>query len=143
MDTRSPEQRRRIMQSVGQKDTGPEMTVRRILHGMGYRYRLHAKGLPGKPDIVFAARKRAIFIHGCFWHGHDCKKGRLPKSRMEYWGSKLKINKDRDVAVSDKLGCAGWQTLTLWECETKDGTATTATLRAFLGEPKFRSTCET
>jgi hypothetical protein len=78
--TRSPKQRRRIMQSVKTANTGPEMTVRRLLHSMGYRYRIHAKELPGKPDIVFRPQKKAIFVHGCFWHGHDCKTGRAPKA---------------------------------------------------------------
>ena len=82
MDTRTPEQRRRIMQAVGSKHTGPELVVRRLLHRMGYRYRLHRRDLPGRPDIAFISRRKAIFVHGCFWHGHDCPKGRLPKSRL-------------------------------------------------------------
>lgn len=85
MDTRTPEQRRRIMQSVGTKNTAPELIVRRLLYGMGYRYRLHRKDLPGRPDIAFIGRKKAIFVHGCFWHAHDCPKGRAPKSRLDYW----------------------------------------------------------
>ena len=83
-DTRTPEQRRRIMQSVKTENTGPELVVRRLLHGMGYRYRLHRRDLAGKPDIVFVSRRKAIFVHGCFWHGHSCPKGRLPKSRLDY-----------------------------------------------------------
>ncbi len=85
MDTRTSEQRRRIMQAVKSRDTGPEMIVRRLLHRMGYRYRLHRKDLPGKPDVALVSRRKAIFVHGCFWHGHGCPKGRLPKSRLDYW----------------------------------------------------------
>src|SRR5690348_10768683 len=95
-DTRTPAQRSRIMASVQQRNTGPEWIVRRLLHSNGHRYRLHSKKLPGKPDIVFGARKKAIFVHGCFWHGHDCAKGRSPKSRLDYWGPKLEANRRRD-----------------------------------------------
>ena len=82
-DTRTPQQRRRIMQAVKSRDTKPEMVVRRCLHAMGYRYRLHRKDLPGRPDIVFAGRRKAIFVHGCFWYRHGCAKGQLPKSRLD------------------------------------------------------------
>jgi DNA mismatch endonuclease, patch repair protein len=99
MDTRTPDQRSRIMQAVKQKDTGPELLLRRALHRLGYRYRTHAKDLPGRPDLVFASRKKVIFVHGCFWHGHDCSKGRLPKSRPEYWIPKIEANKARDERV--------------------------------------------
>ena len=96
MDTRTPEQRRRIMQAVKSRNTGPEMIVRRLLHGMGYKYQLYRKDLPGKPDIALASRRKAIFVHGCFWHGHSCPKGRLPKSRLDYWQPKLAKNRERD-----------------------------------------------
>jgi DNA mismatch endonuclease (patch repair protein) len=132
-DTRTPEQRRYIMQSVGTKDTGPEMIVRRLLHRMGYRYRLHRKDLPGNPDIVFPGRHKAIFIHGCFWHGHDCPKGRLPKSRIDYWLPKIERNKERDASAVEKLKAEGWDTLTIWQCEIKDRTSLETTLRNFLG----------
>lgn len=118
-DTRSREQRRRIMQAVGYKDTGPEMTVRKILHRLGYRYRLHRKDLPGKPDIVFPSRKKAIFVHGCFWHAHGCRYGKPPKSRPEYWLPKLERNKERDAENVRALDALGWQTLTVWQCEVK------------------------
>ena len=108
------------MQSVGTKDTGPEWTVRRLLHGLGYRYRLHAKHLPGRPDIVFASRKKAIFVHGCFWHRHDCPKGRPPKSKAEYWLPKLDANEERDRKNLIDLETAGWKALVVWQCETKD-----------------------
>ena len=119
-DTRTPEQRRRIMRAVKGKDTQPEWVVRRLLHGMGYRYRLHRSDLPGKPDIALIARRKAIFVHGCFWHGHDCPKGRLPKSRLNYWKPKLERNKERDREQSEKLQSLGWRVLVVWQCETAD-----------------------
>ncbi len=138
VDTRSPEQRRRIMQSVGQKNTGPEVAVRKALHALGYRFRLHAKRLPGKPDIVFASRRKVIFIHGCFWHGHGCSKGHLPKSRQDYWKPKIEANKTRDERTVNELKKAGWESLVLWQCEVAliDEAVTTAT--RFLGPPKQR-----
>jgi DNA mismatch endonuclease (patch repair protein) len=136
-DTRTPEQRRRIMQSVATRDTGPEMTVRRLLHGLGYRYRLHTKKLPGKPDIVFPGRKKAIFVHGCFWHGHGCTKGQLPKSHRDYWGPKLMTNKARDAEQVIALQSLGWSVLTVWQCETTISTTLTRRLVRFIeGRPK-------
>lgn len=134
MDTRTPEQRRRIMQAVKGKDTKPEWIVRRLLYGMGYRYRLHRKGLPGRPDIAFVGRKKAIFVHGCFWHGHECQKGRLPKSRLDYWQPKLEKNVNRDRTKIEQLESLGWRSLTVWQCELGDLDALTARLRAFLDE---------
>lgn len=125
MDTRTPEQRRRIMQAVGTKDTKPEMIVRRALYAMGYRYRLHLKDLPGKPDIVFPGRKKAIFVHGCFWHWHGCPKGQLPKSRLDYWKPKLEANVARDRAKIEELKKGGWRVLVVWQCETRDTDLTT------------------
>lgn len=119
-DTRTPEQRRRIMQSVKGKDTGPEMVVRRWLFSRGYRYRLHTKTLPGKPDIVMPGRRLAIFVHGCFWHGHDCIKGRAPKSRLDYWKPKLDNNRERDERKASELRALGWEVLTLWQCDIAD-----------------------
>jgi DNA mismatch endonuclease, patch repair protein len=117
-DTRTPEQRHRIMQSVKTRDTGPELLVRRLLHRLGYRYRLNERKLPGRPDIVFPRARKAIFVHGCFWHGHDCRKGHAPKSRLEYWGPKLNANKQRDAVQADRLQELGWSVLTVWQCET-------------------------
>src|SRR3712207_4654869 len=114
MDTRSPEQRSRIMRSVGTQNTGPEWIVRRLLHSNGYRYRLHPKRLPGKPDIVFPSRRKAIFVHGCFWHGHKCDKGRAPKSRLDYWAPKLEANAARDARNLRQLADLGWEALTVW-----------------------------
>jgi len=138
IDTRTKEQRSRIMKSVGTRDTGPELTVRRLLHRIGYRYRLHRKDLPGRPDIVFPSRKRIIFIHGCFWHGHECSKGKLPKSRLDYWTAKIKANQDRDAKVVARLREAGWQTLTLWQCELTGLGQLERKLRQFLGDPVNR-----
>lgn len=132
-DTRTPEQRRRIMQSVKGKDTKPEWVVRRLLHRMGYRYRLHAHNLPGKPDIVFPARRKVIFVHGCFWHAHGCKIGRPPKSRSDYWVPKLEANSARDAAKQSQLEALGWSVLVVWQCETKDLLGLETKLRAFLG----------
>jgi DNA mismatch endonuclease (patch repair protein) len=142
-DTRTREQRSRIMASVGQRNTGPEWIVRRLLHGEGFRYRLHSKKLPGKPDIVFPARRKVIFVHGCFWHGHDCTKGRAPKSRLDYWAPKLDANRRRDELVVRKLSELGWQTLIVWQCETKEPATLLEKLWVFLGNgPKKRSTMD-
>lgn len=140
MDTRTPEQRRRIMQSVRQKDTGPELAVRQALHALGYRYRLHSKNLPGRPDLVFPSRKKAIFVHGCFWHGHDCPKGRLPASRLDYWGPKIAANKERDERTVNELERSGWQCFVVWQCETKDAGRTVNNIVDFLGPAGERKT---
>lgn len=131
-DTRTPEQRRRIMQSVGTHDTGPEWAVRRALHSRGYRYRLHRKGLPGKPDIVLPSQKKAIFVHGCFWHAHGCVKGRAPKSKLEYWLPKLQANVARDKRNLQDLEGLGWNVLTIWQCETKEEQTLLAKLLPFV-----------
>ena len=133
-DTRTKEQRRRIMQAVRSKDTGPEWTVRRLLHRFGYRYRLHRRDLPGKPDLVFASRRKVVLVHGCFWHGHDCRFGRVPTSRLDYWLPKLERNKQRDAEVLAELEVLGWKVLTIWECDLKDLESLAAKLRAFLDE---------
>ncbi|MEE7475884.1 very short patch repair endonuclease [Methylobacterium hispanicum] len=135
MDTRTPEQRRRIMQSVGQKNTGPEIVVRRIAHALGYRFRLHRKDLPGRPDLVFPGRHKVVFVHGCYWHGHGCPKGRLPKSKPEFWVPKIEGNKARDERAEQALVDLGWETLTLWQCETKTPEVIETKLREFLGPP--------
>jgi DNA mismatch endonuclease, patch repair protein len=131
-DTRTPEQRRRIMQSVRTRGTGPELAVRRVLSRLGYRYRLNAKDLPGRPDIVLPRRMKAIFVHGCFWHGHGCRKGRAPKSRLEYWKPKLSANKARDRMQRGALKRLGWSVLTVWQCETQDTQALVSKLTDFL-----------
>ena len=119
-DSRTPEQRRRIMQSVGAKDTKPELLLRKLISRLGFRYRLHGKKLPGTPDITFCGMKKVIFMHGCFWHAHGCEKGRAPKSRLRYWGPKLEANRDRDAKKNEQLRDLGWSVLTVWQCELKD-----------------------
>lgn len=119
MDTRSPEQRRRIMQAVRSKDTGPEMLVRRALHSAGLRYRLHRRDLPGRPDLTFPSRKVVVFVHGCFWHGHNCSKGRLPKSRTDFWAAKIDRNRERDASNVRRLRKLGWRTITVWQCDLR------------------------
>ena len=132
-DTRTPDQRRRIMKAVKTKNTGPELVVRKALTSLGYRYRLHRKDLPGSPDIAMIGRKKAIFVHGCFWHGHECQKGKAPKSKLEYWGPKLKANRDRDERKARELRDLGWSVLTVWQCELQDLESLRARLVDFLG----------
>lgn len=139
VDTRTSEQRRRIMQAVKTENTGPEWIVRRFLHSRGYRYRLHPKILPGRPDIVMPGRKIAIFVHGCFWHSHDCKKGNAPKSRLDYWGPKLEANRVRDARKASELEQLGWSVITVWQCETTDEAALAAKILPLV-EGKMRST---
>lgn len=135
-DTRTPDQRRRIMQSVRTENTGPEQKVRKLLHGLRYRFRLHPKNLPGRPDIVFPSRKAAIFVNGCFWHGHGCSKGKLPKSRLEYWGPKVRANQRRDDAKAAELRDLGWRSLTVWQCEIQERKKLTSKLIKFIDRPK-------
>ena len=120
------------MQSVGTRDTEPERKVRRALFAAGYRYRLHRRDLPGSPDIVFASRKKAILVHGCFWHSHGCSKGKAPKSRTEYWGPKLEANKARDARNLQDLRALGWSVLVLWQCEMADPEGLLERLVAFV-----------
>src|SRR5436853_1617813 len=120
-DKLSPEHRSENMRRIKSKGMKPEMLVRRMVHSMGYRYRLHKKDLPGKPDLVFGQRKKAIFVHGCFWHGHDaesCPDRRTPKSNVSYWSPKLARNRERDAEHVQALESAGWKVLTIWECDT-------------------------
>ncbi len=115
------------MAAVHSKDTGPEMLVRRYLWSKGMRYRVHAADLPGRPDIAVRRHKLAIFVHGCFWHGHEgCPRGRLPKSRLDYWGPKIEANKKRDAAIAEQLRREGWHQIIIWGCQlrTKQAAAT-------------------
>ncbi|VXC76870.1 XorII very short patch repair endonuclease [Oceanicaulis sp. 350] len=133
-DVFTPEDRSRVMRAVKGKDTKPELIVRRLTHALGYRYRLHRKDLPGSPDLVFAGRQKVIFVHGCFWHGHDCARGsRQPKTNAEYWRAKIARNISRDAANLQALDAQGWQALVLWECDLKDRDALAVRLRDFLG----------
>lgn len=134
-DTLTPSARSERMGRVRGRDTKPELVVRRMLHAMGYRYRLQARDLPGRPDIVFRPRRKAIFVHGCFWHRHDdpdCKLARMPKSRLEFWLPKLEGNKARDTANLDQLLGMGWEVLLVWECELRDRERLGNTLRRFI-----------
>lgn len=109
------------MARIKGRDTKPEMRVRRALHASGLRYRLHAKSLPGKPDLIFRSRRIAIFVHGCFWHQHpdpSCKLARMPKSKLEFWQPKLEGNRLRDVRVCEQLEACGWTVIEVWECQT-------------------------
>lgn len=121
MDNLTPEARRRTMQRVKAKDTKPELIVRRLVHSLGYRYRLHSKDLPGKPDLVFPGRKAAVFVHGCWWHMHRCKAGqKSAKSNAPYWKAKRERNRDRDRKVRRKLQTLGWRVMVVWECQLRD-----------------------
>lgn len=118
---KGPVSRSENMRRIRSKDTAPELLVRRLVWSLGYRYRLHRKDLPGKPDLVFGTRKKVIFVHGCFWHQHPagCSDSRLPKSRLGYWLPKLQRNCERDAKAVAALEAAGWQVLIIWDCETK------------------------
>lgn len=123
------------MSGIRGKNTQPEMLVRRLLHAMGYRYRLHARELPGKPDIVFRKRHIAIFVHGCFWHRHpdpECRLSRMPKSRVDFWQPKLEGNRARDEANVAALEAMGWKVLLVWECQLRDREQLGNMLRRFI-----------
>lgn len=134
MTTETPDEvRSRTMRAVRSKDTKPELTLRRLLHRAGYRFRLHRKDLPGSPDLVFPRRKAVIFVHGCFWHGHDCKRGaRAPKANAEYWTAKIARNIARDARSREALQAAGWRVSVVWECQLKNPEAVLARASEFL-----------
>lgn len=123
------------MSRIGGKDTAPELVVRRLLHALGYRFRLHRRGLPGTPDIVFPSRRRVIFVNGCFWHGHGCKIGHPPKSRPEFWLPKLERNRSKDARNRRALRNSGWGVLTIWQCQSISRGRLEAQLLSFLGPP--------
>jgi len=121
------------MRAVKSRDTTPELAVRALLWRFAPFYRLQRKDVPGNPDIAYIGRKRAIFVHGCFWHGHDCPRGaRSPKANADYWRAKIARNRARDAANAEKLAALGWRALVVWECELKDLRALEARLRGFL-----------
>ena len=123
MDKINPQRRSQNMAAIKSKNMKPEMIVRRLAHKLGYRYRLHAKDLPGKPDLVFRKRRKVIFVNGCFWHQHDaqgCLDSRRPKSNRDYWNKKLQTNVERDRRNLEALKQAGWSAIIIWDCETKD-----------------------
>ena len=133
MDHVTPAKRTEIMAAVRSKDTTPEIKVRRLVHSMGYRYKLYRPDLPGKPDLVFGSKKKVIFVHGCFWHGHTgCNKARLPKSRVDFWREKIENNTRRDRRVKRALNRKGWRYLTIWQCQLKDLEKTAELIRGFL-----------
>lgn len=130
----SREERSRIMSRVRGKNTTPELLVRRLVHRMGYRFRLHRSDLPGKPDLAFPARRKIIFIHGCWWHHHDCRSGRkLAQTNVEYWSAKIARNAKRDARAVRELRALGWRTLVVWECETRRGCQLENRIVRFLG----------
>ena len=133
MDVFSREQRSKVMRSVRSKDTRPEMTVRRSVWGLGYRYRLHGRNLPGRPDLVFRADRRVIFVHGCYWHQHSCPAATMPTSHVRYWTAKLTRNAERDRRNIRALRAAGWKVLVIWECEIHNTAKLNRKLRRFLG----------
>jgi DNA mismatch endonuclease (patch repair protein) len=132
-DVYPPDKRSAVMRRVKARDTGPEMIVRRALTRLGARYRLHRADLPGKPDIVMPGRKLAVFVHGCFWHGHDCARGaRVPKQNRDYWVAKVDRNRARDTASRAALIDQGWRVETVWECDLKDAVALESRMRGWL-----------
>ncbi len=132
MDTVPSIVRSQIMRRVRSENTKPEMLVRRLVHNMGLRYRLHKKSLPGSPDLVFSSRCKVIFVHGCFWHGHRCEAGRLPASNAKYWQGKRDRNVVRDRRNLRALAETGWSALVIWECELRDVERTRERLTEFL-----------
>jgi DNA mismatch endonuclease (patch repair protein) len=133
-DVFAPEKRAAVMRAVKARDTRPEMQVRAMLRMLGYRYRLDARDLPGRPDIVFRGRSKAIFVHGCFWHGHDCARGaRTPKANAAYWSTKIARNRARDEASLTALRDTGWTCLVVWECALREPVCVTEALASFLG----------
>jgi DNA mismatch endonuclease (patch repair protein) len=132
-DVYGPAKRSAVMRQVKGRDTGPERVVRQLVWRMGGRYRLNRADLPGKPDIVLAGRKLAIFVHGCFWHGHDCARGaRVPKANRDYWQAKIARNRARDASAKAELERRGWRVEQVWECELKDRPALEAKMRPWI-----------
>jgi DNA mismatch endonuclease, patch repair protein len=133
MDKLTKAERSVLMSLVRSKDTKPELFVRSMVHRMGFRYRLHSKTLPGSPDLVFAGRRKVVFVHGCFWHGHNCRAGRnRPQSRKLYWDTKLERNKSRDRLNSIRLRRDGWSILTVWECQIGETDCLAQRMKSFL-----------
>jgi len=137
-DKLTPERRSENMRRIKSKGMKPELLVRSLVHNMGYRFRLHRKDLPGKPDLVFGPKRKAIYVHGCFWHGHEdpaCPYRRTPKSNLEYWLPKLNRNRQRDKEHLLNLNAAGWESLVIWECEVRQPETVKKKIRAFLKAP--------
>jgi DNA mismatch endonuclease, patch repair protein len=139
VDTISKRRRSKNMAAIRSKDTAPELLVRRIVHGLGYRFVLHKAGLPGKPDLVLPRHKAVIFVHGCFWHQHArrlCLDGRTPKSNLPYWLPKLSRNVKRDARHRAALGRLGWRSLVIWDCQSKDPDVVATRIERFLKSPR-------
>lgn len=126
------------MRAIRSKDMQPELKVRSAVHKLGFRFRLHRKDLPGKPDLVFGPRRKVIFVHGCFWHSHNCKAAHIPKSNQEYWVPKLERNKEKDRKNIEALEAKGWQALVIWECEARDDGSLKKRLTTFLGNARHQ-----
>jgi len=133
-DPLTPAQRSERMSRIRNADTKPEKVVRRLIHSMGYRFRLHVRDLPGHPDLVFRSRKKVIFVHGCFWHQHGCRQYRQPRSKLSFWEAKLARNKARDAEVIRALEELDWRVLVIWECEMKEITSLRSQIKSFLEE---------
>lgn len=134
VDYLSPEARSSLMSRIRGKNTRPEITVRRIVHALGHRFRLHCRDLPGTPDLVFRGMRKVIFVHGCFWHRHDdCPQAYNPKSRQDFWREKFRLNKRRDRAHARQLDRSGWDVLVVWECELSSPDAIRRKISRFLG----------
>ena len=134
-DNRTKESRSALMARIGGKNTAPELIVRRLLHSLGYRFRLYRRDLPGKPDIVFVSRRKIVFVNGCFWHAHGCRIGRPPKSGLDFWVPKLERNRQRDAQNRAKLRRLGWRVLAIWQCQTRFPERIEQKLKSFLGPP--------
>lgn len=144
MDNLSPTERSAQMARVRAKGSRPEMAVRRLVHALGYRFRLHRRDLPGTPDLVLPRHRKVIFVHGCFWHRHSdpaCKLARLPKSNVEFWTDKLERNRTRDVEQQERLTALGWQNLVVWECELRQTEQVVNKVRAFLERERKVAGC--
>ncbi|WP_352915158.1 DNA mismatch endonuclease Vsr [Mesorhizobium sp. M0915] len=137
-DKLTREQRSAHMARIRRSDTAPERIVRRLLHSMGYRFRLQFKAVPGRPDVAFPARRKALMIHGCFWHAHDCPAFRVPKTRSDFWLAKFAANRERDARLARAAAAAGWDCITIWECEVADTERLADRLRLQLGPPRYR-----
>ena len=136
MDRFSPSERSKMMARVRSEDTGPELVVRKLIFALGFRYRLHVKALPGRPDIVFRRMQKVIFVHGCFWHRHEgCRLAQLPKSHSDFWLAKLEANKQRDERNRRDLVMAGWKVMAIWSCELKDTGKLCGRIQRFLELP--------
>jgi DNA mismatch endonuclease (patch repair protein) len=138
VDRLTPAERSAHMARIRRSNTQPELFVRRLLHRLGYRFRIQQRGVPGRPDIAFPGRRKVIYVHGCFWHAHEnCSVSRIPKSRTEFWQAKFAANRERDRRLEALARQAGWSCLVVWECELKDEEGLTNRLKTHLGPPKM------